>query len=120
VVEKQTVDSWQAEISGSKSTGGSRQLEVFLRIMDWRGGIIQSCSRRESGLAFTNYSRMLFELADTGWHHMKGLIKLAALLVVVSVCLFGHVLNSQSGIFRELQVSLLSLQWLLLVCVGFL
>ena len=39
------------------------------------------------------------------------------LLAIVAVCLFGCVLNSQSGIFREFQMALLSVQWMLLVCL---
>ena len=40
------------------------------------------------------------------------------LLAFVAVCLFGYVLNNQSGIFREFQSALLSLQWMLLVCLA--
>ncbi len=66
--------------------------------MNWRGGIIQN----GSGAATK----------------MKGLIKLALLLAIVSSCLFGYVLNSNSGVFREFQAALLSLQWMLLACLS--
>jgi hypothetical protein len=49
---------------------------------------------------------------------MKGLIKSALLLAIISICLFGVVLNSQSSIFREFQAALLSVQWMLLVCIA--
>ncbi len=39
-------------------------------------------------------------------------------MLIVIVCLFGNVLNSQSGIYREFQAALLSLQWILLVCLA--
>jgi len=46
------------------------------------------------------------------------LIKIALPLAIVSVCLSVYVLNSQSGIIREFQAALLSLQWMLLVCLA--
>ena len=45
-------------------------------------------------------------------------VKIASPLAIVSVCLLGYVLRSQSGIFREFQAVLLSLQWVLLVCLA--
>ncbi len=42
----------------------------------------------------------------------------ALLLVIVSVCLFGYVLNFQSGIFREFQAAVLSVEWMLLACMA--
>ena len=48
---------------------------------------------------------------------MKGLIKLTLLLAVVIICIFGYVLNSQSSIFREFEAALLSVQWMLVVCL---
>ena len=49
---------------------------------------------------------------------MKELIKPALLLTVVSLCLFEFVLHWPSGGFREFAAALLSLQWMLLVCVA--
>ncbi len=46
------------------------------------------------------------------------LLKLALSLAIVFVCLFGYVLHSQSRIFYELQAALLSVQWMLLVCLA--
>jgi len=46
------------------------------------------------------------------------LIKIAMPLAIVSMCLFGYVLNSHSGIFREFQAALLSVQWALLACLA--
>src|ERR1700679_3460780 len=43
------------------------------------------------------------------------LIKFALPLAIVSVCLFGYVLNSQSSISCEFQAALLSVEWILLV-----
>jgi hypothetical protein len=45
-------------------------------------------------------------------------IKIALLLVIVSVCLFGYVPNSKSAIFREFEGELLSVQWMPLVCLA--
>ena len=42
----------------------------------------------------------------------------ALLLTIVSVCLFGDVLNSPSGIFSELRAAWLSADWMLLVCLA--
>ena len=39
------------------------------------------------------------------------------LLAVVALCLFGYVLNSLSGSIRQFEVALLSLRWMLLVCM---
>ena len=39
------------------------------------------------------------------------------LLAIAVLCLFGQALNSHYGIFREFQEALLSLQWMLLVCL---
>src|SRR5665213_1922032 len=39
-------------------------------------------------------------------------------LAIVVLCLFGLALSGHSGIFREFQVALLSLQWMLLVCLA--
>ena len=44
--------------------------------------------------------------------------KVALLLAIVSVCLFGYVLNSQNGILREFQAALIQEQWMLLVCLA--
>jgi hypothetical protein len=48
---------------------------------------------------------------------LKSLIKIALLLAVVSACLFGYILNSKIGAFRECETTLLSVQWMLLVCI---
>jgi O-Antigen ligase len=47
-----------------------------------------------------------------------GWIKTALLLAIVAACLFGFVLCSQSGTFREFQAILLSVKWILLACVA--
>jgi hypothetical protein len=44
--------------------------------------------------------------------------KVALPLAVVSVCLFGYFLNSQSEIFLEFQAALLLVEWMLLVCLA--
>ena len=44
--------------------------------------------------------------------------KLALLLAIVSACLFGYVLNSHSGYFRDFQTVLLQEKWMLLVCLA--
>jgi O-antigen ligase len=46
------------------------------------------------------------------------LIKIILPLAIVTVCLFGYVLHSQSGIFREFQAALLSVEWMLLACLA--
>jgi hypothetical protein len=46
------------------------------------------------------------------------LITIALPLAIVSACLLGYVLHSQSGIFREFQAVLLSVQWMLMVCLA--
>jgi hypothetical protein len=46
------------------------------------------------------------------------LIKIMLPLAIVSACLLGYVLNSQSGIFREFEAAMLSVQWMLLVCIA--
>ena len=86
--------------------------------MNQRGGIIQSSSRYESALASAQFSGILLEPAHARHHKMKGLIKPALLLAVVAACLFGVVLNSHSGIFREFQAALLSVEWMLLACLA--
>jgi hypothetical protein len=43
--------------------------------------------------------------------------KIALPLAIVAVCLFGYVLRSHSGIFREFQAALLSVEWMLLACL---
>jgi len=50
--------------------------------------------------------------------HTYGAKFIALLLAIVSVCLFGYILHCQSGIFREFEAVLLSLQWMLLVCLA--
>jgi prepilin-type N-terminal cleavage/methylation domain-containing protein/prepilin-type processing-associated H-X9-DG protein len=40
------------------------------------------------------------------------------LLAVVAACLFGYALHSKSGIFREFEAALLSVEWMLLVCLA--
>jgi O-antigen ligase len=45
------------------------------------------------------------------------LIKITLPLAFVFVCFFGYVLHCQIGIFREFQAALLSVQWMLLVCL---
>jgi hypothetical protein len=40
------------------------------------------------------------------------------LLAIVAVCLFGGVLRSEIGIFREFQAALLSVNWMLLACLA--
>ena len=86
--------------------------------MNWRNGIIQSGSRCESALDSTPFSKTLLEPAHADCFKMKGLIKPALLLAIVSVCLFGYVLNFQSGIFHEFQAALLSVSWMLLACIA--
>ncbi|CAM6004942.1 unnamed protein product [Sphagnum balticum] len=49
------------------------------------------------------------------WHNS---IKVALPLAIVSVCLFGCVLDYQSDVFRELHAALLLVQWMLLVCLA--
>src|SRR6267154_1995264 len=46
------------------------------------------------------------------------LIKIILPSVIVSVCLFGYVLNFQSGIVREFEAALLSAQWMLPACMA--
>jgi len=61
-----------------------------------------------------------FHSADVSAHSQM-LIRTAIVtvpLAIVAVCLFGYFLHSQSGIFREFQAALLSLQWILLVCLA--
>jgi len=41
----------------------------------------------------------------------------ALLLAIVSVCLFGYILNFQNEIIHEFQVALLQVQWMLLLCL---
>ena len=86
--------------------------------MNYRDGIIQSGSRRESALASAKFSTMLFEPAHAVCYEMKQLVKPALFLAIVYVCLFGYVLHLESGFFREFQATLLSLQWMLLVCIA--
>jgi O-antigen ligase len=45
-------------------------------------------------------------------------IKVMLPLMIVAFCLFEYVLHRQSGIFREFVAILLSLQWMLLVCIA--
>jgi len=86
--------------------------------MNWHSGIAQSGSRRESALASTSFSGVLFEPAHAACYKMKGLIKLALLLAIVSICLLGYVLHHQSGIFCEFEAALLSVGWMLLACIA--
>jgi len=44
-------------------------------------------------------------------------IVVALLLAVMSSCLFGFVLNCKNSTFRELETVLLSVQWILLICL---
>ncbi len=46
------------------------------------------------------------------------LINVTLPLVIVFICFFGYVLYYENGIFRELQAALLSVQWILLVCIA--
>ena len=63
--------------------------------------LIQQGFRGESALASMPFSGMLFEPAHAGCHKMKRLIKPALLLAIVSVCLFGYVLQfPKRGISR--------------------
>ncbi len=48
----------------------------------------------------------------------RSCIVVTLLLATVCVCLWGYVLNSQSEIFREFQAALLSVEWMLLVCLA--
>ena len=48
------------------------------------------------------------------WH---GGIKVTSTVAVAAVCLFESVLHRQSDIFREYEVALLQMQWLLLACL---
>ena len=43
---------------------------------------------------------------------------LALLPAIVSVCLFGYVLNFHNGIFHEFQAALIQVQWMLQVCLA--
>jgi len=45
------------------------------------------------------------------------LIKIALPLAIMSICLFGYVLHSQSEIFREFEAALQSVEWMLLACI---
>jgi hypothetical protein len=54
--------------------------------------------------------------------HSKMLIKtviVTVLLAIMSVCLLGYVLHYGSGIFREFQAAVLSVDWMLVVCLAF-
>jgi len=86
--------------------------------MNWRGGIIQSSSRCESALASANISGGVLSRLTPAATKMKGLLKPVLTLAIVSVCLFGYVLHYESGICREFQAALLSVQWMLLVCMA--
>jgi O-antigen ligase len=45
-------------------------------------------------------------------------IKVALLLTITALCLFEFMLHRQSGFFRKSEAALLSLQWMLLVCIA--
>jgi hypothetical protein len=49
----------------------------------------------------------------------RGCIIVTLLLATICACLFGYVLCSPSGIFREFHAALVSVQWTLLVCIAF-
>ncbi len=49
------------------------------------------------------------------WH--SG-IKVTLLLAIVAFCLFEYALHRQSGLFQEFEETLLSLQWMMLVCLA--
>jgi O-Antigen ligase len=51
-------------------------------------------------------------------YKIKRLVKLTSLLVIVVLCIFEFIFNNQSGVFREFEAALLSLRWMLLVCLG--
>jgi len=61
-----------------------------------------------------------FQGADVSAHsQMLNRTAIVTLLLgVISVCLFGYVLNFQSGVFHEFQIALLSAEWMLLVCIA--
>lgn len=48
---------------------------------------------------------------------MKWLIKPILLLVITSLFLFGYVLHRQSEVYRDIEMALQSLQWMLLICL---
>jgi hypothetical protein len=86
--------------------------------MNQRGGIIQRSSRRESALASHEFLRDVSRRLKPAATKMKRLLQPTLPLAIVSVCLFGYVLNTHSGIFREYQEALLQEQWILLVCLA--
>ena len=49
--------------------------------------------------------------------NLRGDITVALLLVVMVLCLFGQALNLYCGYLREFEAALLSVQWMLLVCI---
>jgi hypothetical protein len=59
-----------------------------------------------------------YDQTSTGCHQMKMLLKLTLLLAMMVFLLFGFVWYRQSGIFRECEAALLSLQWMLLACLA--
>ena len=89
-----------------------------VNVVNRLGGIIESSSRRESALPSAKCSRVHFEPAYVGCHEMKALIKPVPLLAIVALCLFEFVLRRESDAFREFEVALASLQWMLLVCIA--
>jgi hypothetical protein len=48
----------------------------------------------------------------------RSCIMVTLLLAIVAACLFGNVLRSQSVIFREFQAALLSVEWMLMLCMA--
>jgi O-antigen ligase len=86
--------------------------------MNWRDGIIQRSSQREEALASMklNLSRLTSGLLQNAM--FLPLIKVAFLLTIVFPCLFVFMLHRQSDAFREFEVALLSLHWMLLFCLA--
>jgi O-antigen ligase len=61
-----------------------------------------------------------FQSADLSTHPQM-LIRTAivtVLLAILSICLFGVVLHSKSGVFHEVEAGLLSVEWMLLFCLA--
>jgi hypothetical protein len=47
----------------------------------------------------------------------RGRITVILLSAIIALCLFGQALSCYCGIFREFEAALLSVQWMLLVCI---
>jgi len=59
-----------------------------------------------------------FVLQMQPYAKIKKQIRLASLLAIVSFCFFAYALHYESGIFREFQAALLSVEWMLEFCIA--